>query len=213
MDRTSRALILICIASFAVGGLLYMGHRRSLAGASICVFGSSTAAGVGASHPSRAWISRLVAATGDAIISFAVGGSTIVEFASEGEASLSVGKCSDVQTWVFHFPSNDLAKQFTQAELAAAHIQLRDICRKRKKKCIFVGLQPRNDVDGLNEKLAQANAELRSIHGEQYVDVFGLLEDGRHRLKREYDSGDGVHLNDTGHFLIAVAVREALVPE
>jgi hypothetical protein len=63
--------------------------------------------------------------------------------------------------------------------------------------------QPRNFTnDAQRQNLMTVRDSLRNRYGAKMIDVWPDLAQSDGRIKPEYDSGDGVHVNNTGHRLI-----------
>jgi lysophospholipase L1-like esterase len=60
-------------------------------------------------------------------------------------------------------------------------------------------------------KLREADAAMKKIHRISYVPLFDGLADKEAGVLPYFSSGDGVHLNNSGHQYVASAVYKKLI--
>lgn len=74
--------------------------------------------------------------------------------------------------------------------------------------------QPRNFLDATrHDALQQARDAIQQHFGSHALDFWTAIASPNGALRSEYDSGDGVHLNDHGHALLAKLVISCAIPE
>jgi len=199
------ALVLwICSAAvIASHAIVVREDFRTVSQRHVVVIGSSTAAGVGATH-GLGWPQQL-GRMGYRIDSHAISGTTIFDALARGcvfrETCLPFGETKPLL--IIHFPSNEIASGHSLETTLAAFRQAADWAEKREMPYLFLSIQPRN-VDLEKRSLLRAlDRQMKLAYGTLYVSVYDSLATYDGRLKERYTAGDGVHLNDDGHALIA----------
>jgi lysophospholipase L1-like esterase len=192
----------------------------------IVVLGSSTAAGAGASLPDSAWVNRFRDALGRqetrfAVVNLARGGYSTCHLLPDGA---DVQGCSAVvdtlrnitralalnpAAIVVNLPSNDAAGGM------ALDLTLRNfdaILGEAGDVPLFVATpQPRNGLrsDRMDVQLKTLEV-MREWEGA--VDFWSGIAEPDGTVSPRLDSGDGVHLNDAGHRLLAERVAAIDLP-
>jgi len=96
-------------------------------------------------------------------------------------------------------------------EVANAYSRLRQRARVAGVD-VFVALTPpiQPMPGGINDKVAELNTMLRSrFPSDRVIDFWSGVADPDGRIPPELDSGDGVHLNDDAHAILADAAFAA----
>lgn len=75
--------------------------------------------------------------------------------------------------------------------------------------------QPNKDKQGARNKFKELTDSILNKYGEYALDFYTPIatEDGYSFIRPEYDSGDGVHLNDAAHDILFNIVKNANIPE
>jgi lysophospholipase L1-like esterase len=213
---------LLAAAALACGGAT--AKRPAVPTVAVAVMGSSTAAGVGASA-GKGWVDRVRAAAATncpqvVVTSLAVSGSTTWEGlpASAGpppagrpaqrtDANLDAVLSLKPALVLVQYPSNDAANSFPVAETLANHALLRDGIRAAGAADVILGPFPRGLPYPAQVALMTALRDgLPAVAAPRYLALWGDLAETDSSVLAAYASGDGIHLNDAGHALIAAKV-------
>lgn len=189
------------------------------------VLGSSSAAGVGATA-GQGWVAR-VSATQSLhavqVLNLAVGGST-THTALPTTASPRAGRpapdrarnldralAAGPRLLLLAFPSNDTAAGYDAAETIDNLLAVRNGAAAGGVPTVVLGMQPRDSFTATQaDRLRQIDHALASQLGPCFVPLRDALSDGLGRIRPDFAAGDGVHLNDAGHALIADLVQSVL---
>ncbi len=183
-------------------------------GARVVVLGSSTAAGTGASN-GQGWVNLLhnyllTQVPNHQIFNLAVGGYTTRDVLATGNANHNITRALALSPSVIlvNLPSNDVAKGISDAESMDNFAALRDAASAVGVPIYFTTTQPRNfgSLSQRNQLSAQAT-QIKALFAPNVVDIYDELADGNQRIKPQYGSGDGIHLNNDGHAFILAEVR------
>jgi len=196
----------------------------------IAVLGSSTAEGEGASSAANSWVGLLETALSDAanvsITNLAMGGYTTLELLPGSGASGSVDAAisEDPDLIIVALAgSNDLDIGTSTTNYLSRLTQVRDKARAAGIPAFFVGTAPKDLSDSERLLLSDWNTRMRSsfsncwtpangAYSPCFMDVFADLANGDLELLSQYDSGDGIHLNDAGHRVIFQDAVEIIEP-
>jgi acyl-CoA thioesterase I len=191
------------------------------------VMGSSTAAGVGAS-PGQGWVARVEAELtplGVTATNLARSGLVSTQAlpvgapvpadqpAPDPRVNLDRALAESPRLLLLSFPTNDTARGLPPAD-TLAHLQLlreRAAAATPSAAVLVLSSQPRDgftaaqrgQVEELDRLAAQA-------FGACFVRTRLALSDAQGRIAAVYSAGDGIHLNDAGHALVADRVLERL---
>jgi lysophospholipase L1-like esterase len=192
----------------------------------IVVLGSSTAAGAGASIPDSAWVNRFRDALGRqktqfSVVNLARGGYSTCHLLPDGA---DVSGCSaEVDTLrnitralglnpaaiVVNLPSNDAAGGMS-LDLSLRNFEA--ILEEARDVPIFVATpQPRNGLRADRMEVQLKTLEVMR-EWEGTVDFWTGIAEPDGTVSPRWDSGDGVHLNDAGHRLLAERVAAVDIP-
>lgn len=190
----------------------------------VVIMGSSTAAGTGASA-GKAWVERVRSAAAVAcprvtITNLAVGGTVTWQGlparagtppagrpaplpAANLDAALALGPA----LVIVHYPSNDAARAYPLAETVANHGALRDGIRAAGALDLILGPFPRSFASPAQVALMTGLRDaLPAVGAPRYLDLWTELAAAENRVAGAYAGGDGIHLGDAGHALIAAKV-------
>jgi lysophospholipase L1-like esterase len=196
----------------------------------IAVLGSSTAEGEGASSLANSWVGLLEHALSQvanvSITNLATGGYTTLELlpgsGASGSIDAALGEHPDLIV-VALAGSNDLDIGTSTASYLSRLTQLRDTARAAGIPTFFVGTAPKDLSDNERLQLADWNAQMRSrfatcwvpanaAYSPCFVDIFADLANTDLNILSQYDSGDGIHLNDAGHRVLFQDAVEIIEP-
>jgi acyl-CoA thioesterase I len=192
----------------------------------LAVLGSSTAAGTGASQPSRSWVGLLQAwlakTKGENIINLAAPGvlstsalctqhvnSNISELISPTrnvDRALKLGATH----FILAFPSNDTTHGMPAEQTISNFLDMRQCAQSNNKVRIAVmSSLPR---DGLTKQqsatLVHIDTAMHKEFGRCYLNVRSALADANNEnIRHDLSAGDGVHFNDAGHAIIFRIVK------
>jgi acyl-CoA thioesterase-1 len=182
------------------------------------VMGSSTAAGVGASS-GRGWAALLAERATPLQV-------TTVNLARAGaltpqalpaatppaadrpapDPAINIDRALGLQPrlLVLSFPSNDAVAGYPAAETAAHLARLRELAQARAAATVLLSTQPRDGLTPAQRATLDETDRLgAATFGGCFVDVRAALSGTDHSIAPAYAAGDGIHLNDAGHRLIA----------
>ncbi len=192
--------------------------------ASIVIIGSSTAAGMGATPLDSSWANRVKAyakATSKKTVLFenlAVVGFTTYHAMPTGYAK--AGRPAVVPTnnitaaFTYHptlvivsFSSNDVASDFTDEEILANYGEITRLLDSAKVKYIVFGNTPRNFPDMAHRsRLQTMNGKIQAMYPSQFNNIYDTLATPDLFIKPELAYTDGIHLNNTGHYIVMQSV-------
>ncbi len=185
----------------------------------IVVLGSSTAAGTGPSSPDSAWVNRYrkyiySKNTTIQVINLAVGGYTTYQLMPDGylppagrpapDTSHNISKAISYNpsAIIINLPSNDVANGFSIQEQLANYDTILAKASEANIPVWITTTQPRN----FSEEKRNLQVEMRdstfSRFGDHAIDFWNGIADSNNGIKPEYNSGDGVHLNNAGHRIL-----------
>ena len=192
---------------------------------SVVVIGSSTAAGTGASSPATSWVGRITAAAAERcpqtkITNLGVGGYTTWQGmpaaasrpagrpASDAMHNVEAALALHPDLVMIFFPSNDAASSFPLSETMANQTALRDSVRTAGAADMIIGPFPRAFTDpGQIALMTGLRDQLPAIGASRYVALWDALAATDNMVQTQYAAGDGIHLNDAGHAVVAQLVQ------
>jgi lysophospholipase L1-like esterase len=190
------------------------------------VIGSSTAAGVGAT-PGNSWtalIGSAYAGKGVGILNLGVGGSVTYDglgaevpptdgrpppdAAHNVDAALAQG----ARFILLGYPSNDVAFGYTADETVRNHQWIAWTALQHGMPTMVLGSQPQRWIPTgwAAQTFIDDDARLADFFGPCFVELRSALAMPDNSLNPAYDSGDGQHLNDAGHYVIYTRVKAAI---
>jgi acyl-CoA thioesterase I len=194
--------------------------------ANLAILGSSTAAGTGASHPSRSWVGLLqnwlVKTKGEKIINMATPGvlstsalctsetnSNLLELISPSRNVDRVLKLGATQL-ILTFPSNDTTNGMPAKQTINNFLSMRQCAQSNDR--VRVAVMSSLPRSGLSKQqhmaIARIDLALRQEFGSCFINVRDALADvSNENPRRDLSAGDGVHFNDAGHAVIFNIVK------
>ncbi len=196
----------------------------------VVVLGSSTAEGIGTSVRDSAWVNkyRMHLKKSDkrnSVINLALGGYTTYHLLPTGamipEDRISPDTSRNVtaalkfnpDAVIINLPSNDTSKDYPVPEQLS---NFRSLWKAFDDEGIPVWItttQPRNYDDRKRGIQNVMKDSLMLIFDQHSIDFWDGFATDDYRLKEEFDSGDGVHMNDMGHAELVKRVIELNIPE
>ncbi|CAM5224723.1 hypothetical protein RLON56S_01201 [Alishewanella longhuensis] len=189
------------------------------------VMGSSSAAGAGASRPANSWVGLLeseLTAKGVRIHNIAKGGHTTYHalssrctvsanrFQPDPVHNIDVALSLNPDLVILQYPSNDQALDYDEQEPVVNLLRLRSELLAAGVPVLILSSQPRNMALSRQQKLVRFNELMQPLAQPCFASAFAELKTQVATLNPDYDSGDGVHVNDAGHALIFNAVMNTL---
>jgi acyl-CoA thioesterase-1 len=191
----------------------------------IVIMGSSSAAGFGANPIDSAWAYRLQStvnknSTKAHFINLAFGGCTTYEAMPTGynlaykptpDTARNITKALSYHPTlvILSYPSNDIAWEFTDAEILANYAKLTHLLDSAKVQYIICSTQPRDFPDSTQRmRLKTLNDEIISVYSYHVNNFLDQLSTATYSIKPGYESGDGIHLNNAGHAVILNATLQ-----
>ena len=186
----------------------------------IVVLGSSTAAGAGASQSDSAWVNRYRNAIqqinpNNQVINLGVGGFTSYKIMPSNYQPISGRPMPDTaknitkaltynpDAIIINLPSNDVASGFSLNEQIFNLDSVVALANNFGVPVWVCTTQPKN----MSISNMQLQADMRDsiyVHfSPNVIDFWTTLVTVNNGLSPTYDSGDGTHLNDAGHGLLA----------
>jgi lysophospholipase L1-like esterase len=206
-------LLLFCTVLTAQNGVI-----------KVVVLGSSTAAGTGPVNSSNAWVNLYRTYLKDLnssseVINLAVGGYSTYQcmpssFTSPSDRpspvvghniTTAISLAPDVI--IINLPTNDAASGYTLAEQMYNYNVMLDSAAAANIPVYVATTQPRNLSDDLKENLKNMRDSINRYMGDNAIDFWTDLANADGTIATAYDSGDGVHLNDAAHILLASRVE------
>ena len=194
--------------------------------AKLFVLGSSTAAGVGASSPSKSWTAllnaHLIESRQSSLTNWAVPGALTASAMCRDTAQASAASRQwqaanwAIQAGATHlllaFPSNDAVAGVSANDILSQVSSIQQCAQAMNVKVAVLSTLPRAGLQSAQKKVIHTVAiELRKKMGPCYIDVYTQLAEPRgSEPARELSAGDGIHYNDAGHQVIFGAVRNFL---
>ncbi|HEY3495302.1 MAG TPA: SGNH/GDSL hydrolase family protein [Polyangiaceae bacterium] len=200
----------------------------------IAVLGSSTAEGTGASN-GNGWVDLLRDALADIVTgdfdleNLAHGGYTALDIVPGSNEDGNIDDAIDVEPNLILISiagSNDLDIDSTEEEFIERLTAARDAALEAGIPVFFVSTAPKDLGDDDRQALKDWADTMREDFSSCWVpssppdytpcfiDIFAPLATGSLNIRSEYNSGDGIHLNDEGHeviFDIALDIVEPYV--
>ncbi len=194
----------------------------------IVILGSSTAAGTGADPIDSAWANRVAASVNKTtvkanFINLAFGGYTTYDVMPSGwkvanrptpdtTRNLSKALSYKPALVILSLPSNDIAMNYSDDEILSNYAVITHKLDSAKVQYIIFSTQPRDFAD-LNQRmrLKTINDKIIAVYSYRVNDFLTTLSTSTYSIKPQYSAGDGIHLNDAGHAIIANATLKDAV--
>jgi acyl-CoA thioesterase-1 len=190
----------------------------------IVIIGASTAAGRGATPIDSSWVNRLIrkTATNSTPLKYtnlAKGGLTSYAGmptafnapagrpAPDKEANITKALSLHPNLVMITFPSNDIANGYSGDEVINNYKVIAHVLDSAKIPFIMFGAQPRDLKDSAPrlalKQLSNQIAKIYTAHSNNYFDQLSTPD---YRIKNELAAGDGIHVNNKGHYIILQTV-------
>jgi lysophospholipase L1-like esterase len=197
----------------------------------IVVLGSSTSAGTGPKDPNNAWVPRYQAYLarqfpGFVLTNLAVGGQTTYHIQPTGYVpprgrpapvegkNITLALALKPDAIIVNLPSNDQAGDYSQAEQQANYERVARLAANAQVKLWVSTSQPRNYAESSRlTSLMQTRGFVLQRFAPRTLDFWTPFARASGTIKPEYDSGDGVHMNDAAHAILADIVIAAQLPQ
>jgi len=190
----------------------------------IVVLGSSTAAGSGPLNPNNAWVNRYRSYLQNAnqnseVINLAMGGYTTYKIMPNGfvppptkpsvDPNRNISKALSLNPTaiIINMPSNDATLGFSVTEQLANYDSILSVALIQNVPVWISTTQPRNLIQSGRDNLMEMRDSTFARFGEKAIDFWYGLAECNGKIKPEYDSGDGVHLNDSAHKILFERVQ------
>lgn len=194
----------------------------------IVVLGSSTAAGSGPSIKDSAWVWRyrdyiFQHDTRFEVTNLAKGGYTTYNLLPDGtsipatvnqviDTARNISKAISLEpnAIIINLPSNDAARSYPVTDQLANYDEIFNLAAEKDIPVWLTTPQPRQFQDSvrINIQLELLDSTF-SRYGVFAIDFWNGFATSDHQPNSIFDSGDGVHLNDTAHFIFLNRVLDA----
>jgi len=194
----------------------------------VVVLGSSTAEGVGANPKDSSWVNkyRNYLQTIDStyeVVNLGVGGYTSYQLMPSNilpqinrpfpivTKNLTYALSFNPTSIIVNLPSNDVALKYTIEEQFNNYFELKNITDSLNIPLWFCTTQPRNfDSLDITQQVVARDNFYKYFPG-KVIDFWNGIANVDGRIKKYFDSGDGVHVNNKGHNLLFEKVRDSKV--
>jgi len=202
-------------------------HVHSIDSPLIVIIGASTAAGTGATPIDSSWVNRLRLTTAQnpkplTYINLALGGYTTYQGMPTGfkppvsgrplpDTARNITKAISLHPnlVMITFPSNDVANGFADDEVINNYAKMVSLLDSAKVPFILFGTQPRNfgaSDSAKRLRLKTLNDKIKAIYTSRTNDYYNLLSTADFMIKPALSFGDGIHVNNKGHYIIMQTV-------
>lgn len=182
----------------------------------IVVLGSSTAEGIGPLIKENAWVARYSTYLQKLdprfrVINLAQGGFTTEDILSGKHPDKNIAKALTLNpdVLIVNLPSNDAALGRNAEEQLKNY---KEIFKKIPKEIpVWITTpQPRNfEKEKVQIQKDMVDATYAFFNNAFTIDLWTCFADEKGRLKPQFDSGDGIHMNDEAHLVIFERVLES----
>lgn len=212
--------ILLLLLLFAVSSTLSAQNEVI----KVVVLGSSTAAGTGPTDSGNAWVNQYreylkEINISNEVINLAVGGYSTYQVMPSGFTAPSDRPAPDVShnitkalslspdVIIINLPTNDAASGYTKVEQMYNYSVILDSAAIKNVPVYIATTQPRNLSTELRQNLMDVRDSINKYLGEKAIDFWTDIANADGTIATAYDMGDGVHLNDAAHILLASRVE------
>lgn len=195
----------------------------------IVVIGSSTAFGTGAHPPDSAWVNRYRAylqtlQPGNEVINLALGGYQTYHLmpsrfkapagrpAPDTLRNITRALSLKPDGIILNLPSNDASAGYSIAEQLANFESITQEASAAQVPIWISTTQPRHfSADKILTQFVVRDSILRR-YGDMAIDFWSGTAQPNGLIESQYNSGDGIHLNNAGHRLLFEQVRAKHIP-
>lgn len=223
--------LLVTVFCFAIIGsvVAFDAEAQTRPGVRIVVLGSSTAEGAGASDINNSWVQRFrehcrQEVEGCQVINLARGGYTTYRLLPDETAvppelpqpdrgrNISEALRLQPDGLIINLPSNDASYGISVEDQLANYDVILAQAREAAVPVWITTTQPRNLDDEKRGRLMAMRDTTHARWPEHAVDFWTTIAAADGTIAAEYDSGDGIHLNDSGHAILFDRIREHDIP-
>ncbi len=189
----------------------------------IVVLGSSTAVGTGTTNPEFTWVNRYRKYVksmnySSEVINLAYGGYTTYKLmpdhfiqpvdrpAPDPSHNITKALSLSPNVIIVNLPSNDVASGYSLKEQMGNYDTIIHHSLRAGVPIYITTTQPRNMSADLMQLQMDARDSINKYLGERAIDFWTDLANADGTINSFYDAGDGTHLNDTAHYLLASRV-------
>ncbi len=186
----------------------------------IVIMGSSTAEGRGASIIDSSYVERYRKYLKDqnvidTLINLARGGYTSYHLMPDGfdsdKTSIAVDPDKNItkalsynpDAIIINLPSNDVDKNIPKEEFFYNIDSMKSMAERAGALCYITTTQPRNLSTAKRNILIEVKDTIKEKYKEFSIDFWSGLASEEGRIKAGFDFGDGIHLNNAGHKILA----------
>jgi len=196
----------------------------------VVVLGSSTAAGTGANPIDSSWVNKFrknlqLLDSSYRVMNLAVGGYTTYDVMPTGFVppsgrplpkqynNVSYGLTFNPVMLLVNLPSNDAANYYPITEQIRNYDTLISLALRNNIDIFITSPQPRNFTNStqMNLLLAMVDSSF-TRYSNVVVDFWNGLSQTNGYIKPEYNSGDGIHLNNAGHQVLFERMSQRVFP-
>ncbi|UII30975.1 fibronectin type III domain-containing protein [Fulvivirga ulvae] len=117
---------------------------------------------------------------------------------------------------IVNLPSNNVADNIDASTTVVHYNELLNLASAQDVEIFFTTTQPRNfNTNSAKRHLLETEADaVRASLDDRVIDIYDYLTDfsNDNRIKAQFDSGDGTHLNSSGHYYILTEVLKTVGP-
>lgn len=120
----------------------------------------------------------------------------------------------DPNAIIIAFPSNDAANNYTLSEQKANFLRITKAAAKKNIPVWVTTSAPRNNFS--DSQVANQKALYQWVineYGTKSIDIWTGMVSANDSLLFQYDSGDGIHLNNAGHYELFTRITAADLPD
>jgi len=198
---------------------------------SIVVLGSSTSAGIGPKQAKNAWVPRYRARLAErfpnvSVLNLAAGGQTTFHIQPTGytpppnrpapvsNRNITAALALRPIAIIVNLPSNDQAENYPWPEQLANYNRVAHLASTANVPLWVSSTQPRNFQDAAQSSdLIRARGALSQRFSPRALDFWTPFATSDGWIQPRYNAGDGTHLNDAAHAILADIVEAARIPE
>ncbi len=195
------------------------------------VLGSSTAAGTGASPSDSSWVNRYrdylqSLNPSNQLTNLAVGGFTTYRLMPTGfvppanrptpdtNRNITAGLALNPDAIIVNLPSNDVSQGFSVAEQLDNFDTIVNRAQIAGVPIWIATTQPKNYGNQANIlKQVEVRDSIWAKYSPRVLDFWTGLADSTNQIDPFYDSGDGTHLNNSGHYLLFTRAVDGAIPD
>ena len=185
----------------------------------VAVLGSSTAAGSGPTNTANAWVNQYrqylkTLNVSNDVINLAVGGYTTYQVMASDYTSpadrpspntdhnITKALTYNPDVIIVNLPTNDAASNYTVAEQLSNYRAIQAQAATRNIPIYIATTQPRYGTVEQRKNLMDVRDSINRVFGSKAIDFWTGIANEDGTIQTQYNSGDGVHLNDAAHTVL-----------